>query len=160
MIRKPLILLASAALLLLIVAIPIRLLLHSRSAPNEQLEIEFVIDQQPFVAKRVNLPDGSFVVEILDGDTGASLIRSSMSASPWMRWAIEEDQGNVRFYSSDVGTSLLVRSVGIWHEYQWIPGGDIASDYPMPSSVFDQLSERTQDKLRPWSHAAHQSNGN
>ena len=121
---------------------------RSRTAPPST--IRFAIDDRAFVARRVDRPDGSFVVQILDASTDAVLIESSRSANPVMRWPLVEDNGNVWFCSSDIGKYLFIWTDDAWEEVGWVAGTETSSRYRVPAAVFETWSKSDQERHAPF----------
>ncbi len=121
-----------------------------RASPSRDAtpsSISFNIGDEAFVAHRLNQPNGSFAVQILDAATDQVLIQSSRSANPMMRWSLVEEGGNVWFYSSDFGMLVFTRASGAWEELVWLPTTETATLYPIPDDLFSRLSPRDQDHL-------------
>ncbi|MFG0312591.1 MAG: hypothetical protein ACF8LL_00175 [Phycisphaerales bacterium] len=100
----------------------------SLRAPS--VEQAFSIDDAEYRYRTRELSDGSFVVDIVDGESRA-VLATSQSANPVMRWFIEEDQGSVWFYSGDIGLSVFVRDAdGVWYALELNADGYFEQDQP------------------------------
>jgi hypothetical protein len=113
--------------------------------------VTFTVDSDTYAARKKDLADGTFVVEIIDAASGAALITGSVPANPAMRWIIEEHEGIVWFYSGDIGMFLYIRADdGAWREVDWIPASAESRQHRIPEVVYSKLSSGRQEDLEPW----------
>lgn len=114
----------------------------SRQAPKAN-QVGVVADGTAYVARLVGQPNGAFVVQINDATTGALVLQSTFSVNASMPWQLLEDEGTIWVSSSDRGTYVFVYSGGAWKELEWV---NVASQYPMPESIFVELPKSVQER--------------